>query len=461
MGLFKKEKTSDNTIDNKINRLVQNEKRMSEAAKQILDIVTSISSFDVEMSFISKELLRFSKELATLSESNLAIVEETTASMNEVNATIEHTANTLNELSEESAALAAQNDQSKELLDEVSSLKENVIEDTHDMNEKISELVNLADEVEKIVISVQGIANQTNLLALNAAIEAARAGEHGKGFAVVADEVRKLADDTKQNLSGMQKFVAEIHTAAEGGKESMERTLASTSQMGSKIDAISHTVGNNISMLNGVIDSVDDIHKSMKDIKQAANEINHAMDISSQNAESLTKMTQLLHRDADTSVTFAKHIATIDERLTAVNSALYEGLRNGEHATSNEEICNVIEKAKTAHANWMTKLQQMVDSMTVVPLQTNSGKCEFGHFYDVLSIEHPSIVSEWKQIAPLHKELHTSGEQAIAAILAERPEDAKKYLAKADTASNQIMNLLTSVKQKIEDLSSRNLKVFE
>lgn len=461
MGLFKKEKLSDQTTNNQMNRLVENEKRMSEAAKQILDIVTSISSFDVEMSFISKELLRFSKELATLSESNLAIVEETTASMNEVNATIEHTAETLDELSKESATLATQNDESKALLDEVSTLKENVIEDTHEMNEKISELVNLADEVEKIVVSVQNIANQTNLLALNAAIEAARAGEHGKGFAVVADEVRKLADDTKQNLSGMQKFVSEIHAAAEGGKESMEHTLTSTSQMGSKIDAVSQTVGNNISMLNGVIDSVNDIHKSMTDIKLAANDINHAMEISSENAEALTKMTQLLHHDADESVTFAKHIATIDDRLTVVSSALYEGLQQGDNATTNQEICEVIDKAKAAHTNWMSKLLKMVETMTPSPLQTNSDKCEFGHFYAALPITHSAIASEWKQIAPLHKELHTSGEQAIAAILAGSKNDAEKYLAKADAASNQIMNLLTSIKQKIEDLSRRNLKVFE
>lgn len=460
MGLFKKE-ISGNIAAGQLETLKQNEKRMSNAAKQILDIVTSVSSFDVEMSFISKELLRFAKELSNLSESNLAIVEETTAAMHEVNDTIDNTADTLEQLSNESAVLATQNDASKSLLEEVSVLKENVIEDTHLMNEKISQLVNLADEVEKIVISVQGIANQTNLLALNAAIEAARAGEHGKGFAVVADEVRNLADDTKENLSGMQKFVSEIHAAAEGGKESMNRTLSSTSQMGDKIDAVSQTVGDNINMLNGVISNVADIHSSMKNIKNSANAINYAMNTSSQNAEALAKMTLTLHHDADESVTFARNISTIDDRLSAVSSLLYEGLRSGVNATSNQELCTVIDKAKTAHTNWMNKLTQMVNTMTLSPLQTNSAKCEFGHFYHSLPIEHPAIVNEWKQIAPLHKELHTSGEQAAAAILANRPEDAQKYLSKASSASDRIMTLLTDVKHKIEDLSRQNIKVCE
>ena len=85
MALFKKNNTSNNVDIGQLEKLKQNEKRMSDAAKQILDIVTSVSSFDVEMSFISEELLRFAKELSSLSESNLAIVEETTAAMNEVN----------------------------------------------------------------------------------------------------------------------------------------------------------------------------------------------------------------------------------------------------------------------------------------------------------------------------------------------------------------------------------------
>ena len=105
MGLFKKE-ISGNIAAGQLETLKQNEKRMSNAAKQILDIVTSVSSFDVEMSFISKELLRFAKELSNLSESNLAIVEETTAAMHEVNDTIDNTADTLEQLSNESAVLA-------------------------------------------------------------------------------------------------------------------------------------------------------------------------------------------------------------------------------------------------------------------------------------------------------------------------------------------------------------------
>ena len=74
----------------------------------------------------------------------------------------------------------------------------------------IGELERLSDEIGKIVHAVARIADQTNLLALNAAIEAARAGEHGKGFAVVADEVRNLAEISEKSARGIQEVVSEI-----------------------------------------------------------------------------------------------------------------------------------------------------------------------------------------------------------------------------------------------------------
>lgn len=441
-------------------QLLSNEKRMSQAAKGVLEVAASLSSFDVGMTHISNQLMEFAKELEGLSESNLAIVEETTATMNQVTETIDQTAVTLECLSNESKNLSKKNNESKELLVEVDALKEEVITDTEVMNDKIEQLVELAVEVGKIVDSVQGIANQTNLLALNAAIEAARAGEHGKGFAVVAEEVRNLADNTKQNLEGMRGFVSNIHTAAGEGKESMERALSSTKQMSSKIDAVSTTIGSNIEVLDSVIDNVNSVNTSMQGIKSAAGEINIAMESSSADAQHLSEMTKSIYADAVESVTFAKNISNIDDRLSAITASMYDGLKSGHHAVTNDELKNAIQKAAMAHKDWLTNMNKIVDTMRVLPIQTNPTKCAFGHFYNAIQVDNPSIEQDWKKVGSLHNTFHTMGDSIIASVKEGNSEKARIQLEETTAVSIQLLGLLDSILKNIEQLTQQNIKIF-
>lgn len=441
-------------------QLMSNEKRMNEVAKEVLDIASSISSFDVGMSHISNQLLAFAKEITSISESSLAIVEETTATMNQVNGTIEHTAETLQKLAEESTTLAAKNNESKQILDEVSELKEQVIGDTQTMSDKIGDLVSLSAEVGKIVDSVQVIANQTNLLALNAAIEAARAGEQGKGFSVVAEEVRKLADDTKQNLEGMRGFVTDIQTASVEGQESMNRTLESTNLMSSKIDMVSETIGNNIEMLEDVVNSVQIIDESMKEVTIATSHIEEAMESTSMGVQRLSEMTQIVQQNASDSVLYAKNVASIDDRLSLVLKEVFVGLQKGQHTLTNNELQDVVKKAATAHTAWMETLKGIVDTMKIVPLQTNSNKCAFGHFYHALEVQHPSIEKEWKEIDGLHNRFHVQGDKVIAEVKREDKKLAKELYEEAVGISAQILGLLSVIDQKIEEMNQKGEKVF-
>lgn len=441
-------------------QFLRNEGRMSEAAKEVLDVASSISDFDVEMTHISNHLMEFSRDMKDVSESNLSIVEETNATMSEVAGTIDNASNTLDTLKDESEVFADKNNESVVLLHEVSDLKENVIQDTNYMNTKIEQLVELATKVGQIVDSVQEIANQTNLLALNAAIEAARAGEQGKGFSVVADEVRVLADNTKKNLDGMRSFVDKMHEAANEGQESVTRTIDSTNQMSSKIDLVLETIDGNVGMLRELVSNVTQINEAMRGIKASASAINKAMETSSDDAQRLSVMTHEIHDDAVKSVDFANSVSKIDDRLSSIVSDLFEGVNEGKHALSNQELLEVLDKAKKAHVAWLGKVDTMIQSMSLLPLQTNSAKCAFGHFYHAMKVTNPAILTQWKKIDELHHAFHSLGDKILATVKRKDEDTAHSIYCEAEELSTQMLAQLDQVQSIIRDMDKEGKSVF-
>lgn len=434
---------------NQFQRLLNSEAKMSTSAKELLDVVSSLSNFDVGMTHISNQLTDFASEMATVSESNLAVVEQITANMNEVNNAVTSTSKTLNSLSSESELLVKKNDESMSLLKELQSFKNNVVHDNEIMIDKIQNLMDLAAKVENVVNSVQEIAGKTNLLALNAAIEAARAGENGRGFAVVAEEIRKLADDTKQELKGMMQFVNSIKNAAEESKASLNNTLESSSQMSEKIEAVSDTVSKNVGMLNNVIKNIGIINESMHGIKVATDEINHAMEASTVDAEKLSNMAQSIHEDAVKSVEFAGQISQIDNRMSDILHDMFESLEGGIHAITKEEILDIIKKAVAAHIKWMEVLKTSVNEMRIYPLQTNSKKCAFGHFYNAIRINYTEIIKDWEQVGKIHHEFHLIGDEVIEAIKNNQKSEAQDLYNKAETLSKEIIGLMEKIADKL------------
>lgn len=430
-------------------KLMENEKRMSQSAKEILDIASSLSEFDVGMSHISNQLMGLADDMAMISQSNLAIVEETTAGMQQVNESISTTSKTLENLASESSLLSEKNDESISLLEDVQNIKEDVQEDTRQMSDKFEQLVELAEEVSRIVDSVQEIADQTNLLALNAAIEAARAGEHGRGFGVVAEEIRKLADDTMQNLSGMREFVTSIHAATNDGKESLNKTLASTDDMNDKIEGVNATVIENVEMLSSVLKDVDLINSSMEEIRHASNEINEAMNESIGDSERITDMTENIYSEARHSVDFAKRISDIDDRLSEINNYLYEGLEGGVNGMSKEEFKGIIIRAKESHIEWVERLKSIVDNMEVAPLQTDGDKCAFGHFYNAVNIENEAIKDVWASIDSIHHDFHDLGDKALDGVKSKDYEAANDYYKEAHDLSQILLGKMDQVLKEL------------
>jgi methyl-accepting chemotaxis protein len=172
--------------------------------------------------------------------------------------------------------------------------------------EVIRELGDKSAQISSIVNVIQGIAEQTNLLALNAAIEAARAGEQGRGFAVVADEVRKLAERTTTSTQQIGTMIGAIQSGTQVAVQNMEAGSAQV-QEGVRLAAQAGDSMNRIELSSGnVCEAVETISSALREQNSASIQI-------AQSVEQIARMTEQNSAVAKESSQSAGHL----ERLAA------------------------------------------------------------------------------------------------------------------------------------------------
>lgn len=191
-------------------------------------------------------------------------------------------------------------------------------------DQMILSLSRKSEDIVQILDVITGIANQTNLLALNAAIEAARAGEHGKGFAVVADEVRKLAEGSSESANKITNILKEIQIDTKKSVEHISQVKHEVAE-GLNVATESQDRFNEIlKSMNKIVEEIQDISASSHMINQNANNLNDAMDGVKHIAEETNSGTKQIAYSSQEQLTSTEEITKSAHSL----SKMAEDLRN-------------------------------------------------------------------------------------------------------------------------------------
>ena len=258
---------------------------INQMSLSLSDLVQKTADSMVEASKGTNKILVANQEMASG-------INEQTAQMEQIAAAVEELSNSSSEVANNCVNASDSSTKALELAKSGDSIVQNtlaqmvLIKDAFDdSSTALTSLSQQSKEIEDILSVIKGIADQTNLLALNAAIEAARAGEQGRGFAVVADEVRQLAGRTTEATS-------EVEGAIESMRRESESAVSIMAEGSVKVEQGVAMTNNAASALGNIITSVDNVVEQIQAIAATAEEQSMTTIEVAQNTESVSSVSQ-------------------------------------------------------------------------------------------------------------------------------------------------------------------------
>jgi methyl-accepting chemotaxis protein len=309
--------------------------KLSENFKKAFSIGYHLTKTSDSMKQVSSRLQDMSDKLSSQAAQVATAMEEMSSTINEIarNAT---TAAKAGASSSESAELAKQ-----AIVENVASI-ERLSENVSTWADTNRALSAATDRIDKIILVINEIAGQTNLLALNAAIEAARAGEQGRGFAVVADEVRKLADKTASATKEIGDMIKDVKEKADNSLTTMDATL---SQVADNIGRSKHAEESLKKIAGEVRQTVDMIHQiatASEEQAQVSEDVLKNMEKVSGYATDAKDLASTISSSGDSVASYAHNLYSqlCSVKKDAVDNVMEEALR-----AFSSTLCTLVEEA--------------------------------------------------------------------------------------------------------------------
>jgi methyl-accepting chemotaxis protein len=274
--------------------------------EKIQDMVRQVAGASEQLIDSVKKLTELSTETKYNVNQQESKIDQVATAMNEMTATVQEVARNASTASDSAQAADEESNSGQRVVSEVITSINELAQDVGNTSETIHTLEKDTAEIGGVLDVIKGIAEQTNLLALNAAIEAARAGEQGRGFAVVADEVRTLASRTQESTQEIQDMIERLQSGAKAAVQSMQLgqekttdTVSKAQLAGDALSAITSAVSN-IAQQNSLIAIAAEQQSSVaEDINQNVVSISTLSGQAAAGAEHTAASSQDLERTAN------------------------------------------------------------------------------------------------------------------------------------------------------------------